>query len=27
VLNPKESRQWYREVLGWMGKWTGKGAN
>jgi len=26
VLNPKESRQWYREVLGWMGKWTGKGA-
>ena len=27
VLNPKESRQWYREVLGWMGKWTGKGAD
>jgi dipeptidyl aminopeptidase/acylaminoacyl peptidase len=27
VLNPKESRQWYREVLGWMGKWTGKGTN
>ena len=27
VLNHKESRQWYREVLGWMGKWTGKGAN
>jgi len=26
VLNPKESRQWYREVLGWMGKWTGKTA-
>jgi dipeptidyl aminopeptidase/acylaminoacyl peptidase len=26
VLNPKESRQWYREVLGWMGKWTGKGS-
>ncbi|MGN6820840.1 MAG: prolyl oligopeptidase family serine peptidase [Sphingomonas sp.] len=26
VLNPKESRQWYREVLGWMGKWTGKDA-
>ena len=24
VLNPKESRHWYREVLGWMGKWTGK---
>lgn len=27
VLNPKESRQWYREVLGWLGKWTGKGAD
>lgn len=27
VLNPKESRQWYREVLGWMGKWTGKAAD
>jgi dipeptidyl aminopeptidase/acylaminoacyl peptidase len=26
VLKPKESRQWYREVLGWMGKWTGKAA-
>ena len=24
VLAPKESRQWYREVLGWLGKWTGK---
>ena len=24
VLKPKESRQWYREVLGWLGKWTGK---
>lgn len=27
VLKPKESRQWYREVLGWMGKWTGKPAD
>lgn len=26
VLNPRESRQWYREVLGWMGKWTGAAA-
>jgi dipeptidyl aminopeptidase/acylaminoacyl peptidase len=24
VQKPNESRQWYREVLGWMGKWTGK---
>jgi len=24
VLKPRESRQWYREVLGWMDKWTGK---
>jgi dipeptidyl aminopeptidase/acylaminoacyl peptidase len=24
VLKPKNSRQWYREVLGWMGKWTAK---
>ena len=24
VLKPKNSRQWYREVLGWMGKYTGK---
>jgi len=24
VLKPKNSRQWYHEVLGWMGKWTGK---
>ncbi len=23
VLKPKNSRQWYREVLGWMGQWTG----
>ncbi|MFW2852737.1 prolyl oligopeptidase family serine peptidase [Sphingomonas sp. TX0543] len=26
VLKPRNSRQWYREVLGWMGKWTGNGA-
>ena len=26
VLKPKESRQWYGEVLGWMGKWTGRAA-
>jgi len=24
VLKPKNSRQWYHEVLGWMNKWTGK---
>ena len=24
VLKPKNSRQWYREVLGWMGKYTAK---
>ena len=24
VLKPKNSRQWYREVLGWMDKWTAK---
>ncbi|WP_287459326.1 S9 family peptidase [Sphingomonas sp.] len=24
VLKPRNSRQWYREVLGWMDKWTGK---
>ena len=24
VLKPKNSRQWYGEVLGWMDKWTGK---
>jgi len=24
VLKPKNSRQWYHEVLGWMGKWTAK---
>ncbi|WEK01038.1 MAG: S9 family peptidase [Candidatus Sphingomonas phytovorans] len=24
VMKPKNSRQWYREVLGWMDKWTGK---
>ena len=23
VLHPKESRQWYSEVLGWMDRWTG----
>lgn len=23
VLKPKNSRQWYREVIGWMDKWTG----
>jgi dipeptidyl aminopeptidase/acylaminoacyl peptidase len=27
VLKPKNSRQWYGEVLGWMDRWTGKGAN
>jgi dipeptidyl aminopeptidase/acylaminoacyl peptidase len=26
VLKPNNSRQWYREVLGWMDKWTGKAA-
>jgi dipeptidyl aminopeptidase/acylaminoacyl peptidase len=26
VLAPRESRQWYHEVLGWLGKWTGKEA-
>ncbi|AOH86106.1 peptidase S9 [Sphingomonas panacis] len=26
VQKPKESRQWYHEVLGWLGKWTGKAA-
>ncbi|KKI19100.1 S9 family peptidase [Sphingomonas sp. Ag1] len=26
VLKPKNSRQWYREVTGWMDKWTGKAA-
>lgn len=26
VMKPKNSRQWYREVLGWMDKWTGKKA-
>jgi dipeptidyl aminopeptidase/acylaminoacyl peptidase len=25
VLKPKDSRQWYHEVLGWMDRWTGKG--
>jgi len=25
VLKPKNSRQWYHEVLGWMNRWTGKG--
>ncbi|MDB5696697.1 MAG: peptidase [Sphingomonas bacterium] len=24
VLKPRESRQWYGEVLGWMDRWTGK---
>jgi hypothetical protein len=24
VLKPKNSRQWYREVIGWMDRWTGK---
>ncbi|MBN8807281.1 MAG: S9 family peptidase [Sphingomonas sp.] len=24
VTAPKESRQWYREVLGWLDQWTGK---
>jgi dipeptidyl aminopeptidase/acylaminoacyl peptidase len=24
VLKPKNSRQWYREVLGWLDQWTGK---
>jgi dipeptidyl aminopeptidase/acylaminoacyl peptidase len=24
VLKPKNSRQWYGEVLGWMDKWTGR---
>jgi dipeptidyl aminopeptidase/acylaminoacyl peptidase len=26
VLKPKNSMQWYREVLGWLGKYTGKAA-
>lgn len=26
VLKPKNSRQWYAEVLGWMDRWTGKAA-
>lgn len=25
VLKPKNSRQWYGEVLGWLDRWTGKG--
>lgn len=24
VLKPRNSRQWYREVIGWMDQWTGK---
>lgn len=24
VLKPKNSRQWYAEVLGWLDRWTGK---
>ena len=27
VLKPKNSRQWYGEVLGWMDKWTGRPRN
>lgn len=27
VTKPRESRQWWGEVLGWLGRWTGKGAN
>ena len=27
VLKPKNSRQWYGEVLGWMDRWTGKGGD
>lgn len=26
VLKPRNSRQWYREVLGWLDRWTGKAA-
>lgn len=26
VLKPRNSRQWYGEVIGWMDRWTGKGA-
>ena len=26
VLKPKNSRQWYGEVIGWMDRWTGKAA-
>jgi dipeptidyl aminopeptidase/acylaminoacyl peptidase len=26
VLKPKNSIQWYDEVFGWMGRWTGQGA-
>ena len=25
VLHPKESRQWYGEVLGWLDRWTKRG--
>ncbi|HVJ01530.1 MAG TPA: S9 family peptidase [Sphingomonas sp.] len=25
VLKPRNSMQWYGEVLGWLGRWTGKG--
>ena len=25
VLHPKESLQWYGEVLGWLDRWTGRG--
>jgi dipeptidyl aminopeptidase/acylaminoacyl peptidase len=27
VLKPKNSIQWYDEVFGWMGRWTGAAAN
>lgn len=27
VLKPKNSRQWYGEVIGWMDRWTGRGGS
>ncbi|SOB88131.1 Dipeptidyl aminopeptidase/acylaminoacyl peptidase [Sphingomonas guangdongensis] len=27
VLKPRNSRQWYGEVLGWLGRWTGRAAS
>ncbi|PTQ09810.1 peptidase S9 [Sphingomonas oleivorans] len=27
ILKPKNSLQWYGEVLGWLDRWTGKAAN